>query len=137
MDYFFACFCWLQGIQDHKVSLGDDHEMKMRRKCRLWWPKQLSSSRESSSSLLLGWFVTASPVSLDIIVAFTCSEVLISRSDPSLEVWNHFFFGLVQNHIWVHVLLHKLLSQNEWINNRYNKTISLCFIYLLFQYDWK
>ncbi|KAF7804046.1 N-acetylglucosaminyl-phosphatidylinositol biosynthetic protein gpi1 isoform X2 [Senna tora] len=59
--------------------------MKMRRKCRLWWPKQLLSSRESSSCFLLGWFVTASPASLDIIVAFTCSEVLLSQSSPCLE----------------------------------------------------
>lgn len=57
----------------------------MRRHCRLWWPKQLLSNQESSSSILLGWFVTCSPSSLDIIVAFTCSEVLISSSRPGIE----------------------------------------------------
>ncbi|KAK7244486.1 hypothetical protein RIF29_39309 [Crotalaria pallida] len=57
----------------------------MRRKCRLWWPKQLLSNQESFSSVLLGWFVNCSPSSLDIIVAFTCSEVLLSSSSPVLE----------------------------------------------------
>ncbi|KAJ1417639.1 N-acetylglucosaminyl transferase component [Sesbania bispinosa] len=59
--------------------------MKMRRQCRLWWPKQLLSNQESSSSILLGWFVTCSPSSLDIIVAFTCSEGLLSSSSPGIE----------------------------------------------------
>ncbi|KAJ1405475.1 N-acetylglucosaminyl transferase component [Sesbania bispinosa] len=57
----------------------------MRRQCRLWWPKQLLSNQESSSSILLGWFVTCSPSSLDIIVAFTCSEGLLSSSSSSIE----------------------------------------------------
>lgn len=57
----------------------------MRRHCRLWWPKQLLSNEESSSSILLGWFVTCSPSSLDIIVAFTCSEVLLSSYSPGIE----------------------------------------------------
>ncbi|KAI4300845.1 hypothetical protein L6164_034175 [Bauhinia variegata] len=59
--------------------------MDIRRKCRLWWPKLLLSSKESSSSLLLGWFVTSSPASIDIIVAFSCSEVLLSSSSPGLK----------------------------------------------------
>ncbi|CAL0310100.1 unnamed protein product [Lupinus luteus] len=59
--------------------------MKMRRHCRLWWPKQLLSNQESSSSVVLGWFVTCSPSSLDIIVAFTCNEILLSSSSPNLE----------------------------------------------------
>ncbi|KAI4348642.1 hypothetical protein L6164_009342 [Bauhinia variegata] len=62
---------------------SDDYEMEMRGKCRLWWPKLLLSSKESSSSLLMGWFVT-SPASIDIIVAFSCSEVLLPRSSPGL-----------------------------------------------------
>ncbi|KHN14932.1 Phosphatidylinositol N-acetylglucosaminyltransferase subunit Q [Glycine soja] len=57
----------------------------MRRHCRLWWPKQLLSNKESSSSILLGWFVTCSPSSLDIIVAFTCSEVLLSSYSPGIQ----------------------------------------------------
>ncbi|RDX97203.1 Phosphatidylinositol N-acetylglucosaminyltransferase subunit Q [Mucuna pruriens] len=57
----------------------------MRRHCRLWWPKQLLSNQESSSSILLGWFVTCSSSSLDIIVAFTCPEVLLSSSSHGIE----------------------------------------------------
>lgn len=57
----------------------------MKRHCRLWWPKQLLSNQELSSSVLLGWFVTCSQSSLDIIVAFTCSEVLLSSSSHGLE----------------------------------------------------
>ncbi|XP_027352620.1 uncharacterized protein LOC113863290 [Abrus precatorius] len=57
----------------------------MRRHCRLWWPKQLLSNQESPSSVLLGWFVTSSPSSLDIIVALTCSEVLLSSSSHGIE----------------------------------------------------
>ncbi|KAH1194615.1 hypothetical protein GmHk_19G055374 [Glycine max] len=58
----------------------------MRRHCRLWWPKQLLSNKESSSSILLGWFVTCSPSSLDIIAAFTCSEVLLSSYSPGIQM---------------------------------------------------
>lgn len=57
----------------------------MRRHCRLWWPKQLLSNQEPSSSILLGWFVTCSSSSLDIVVAFTCSEVLLSSSTTGIE----------------------------------------------------
>ncbi|AES81287.1 putative phosphatidylinositol N-acetylglucosaminyltransferase [Medicago truncatula] len=59
--------------------------MKMKKHCRLWWPRQLLSNKESSSSILLGWFVTCSSSSLDIVVAFTCSEVLLSSSSPAIE----------------------------------------------------
>ncbi|KAL5166758.1 Phosphatidylinositol N-acetylglucosaminyltransferase subunit Q [Glycine soja] len=64
---------------------SSDHKRKMRRHCRLWWPMQLLSNEESPSSILLGWFVTCSPSSLDIIVAFTCSEVLLSSYSPGIE----------------------------------------------------
>ncbi|XP_057717816.1 N-acetylglucosaminyl-phosphatidylinositol biosynthetic protein gpi1 isoform X1 [Arachis stenosperma] len=59
----------------------------MRRHCRLWWPKQLLTDQElpSPCRVLLGWFVTCSPLTFDIVVAFTCSEVLLSSSNPSLE----------------------------------------------------
>ncbi|KAK4261642.1 hypothetical protein QN277_004607 [Acacia crassicarpa] len=67
--------------------------MTMRSKCRLWWPKQLLSRREPSSSFLLGWFVTSSPASLDIIVAFTCNKVLLSQSSPCLEEILHDVHG--------------------------------------------
>lgn len=65
----------------------------MKRKCRLWWPKQLLSRREPSSIFLLGWFVTSSPASLDIIVAFTCDGVLLSQSGPCLEEILHDVHG--------------------------------------------
>ncbi|PNY07118.1 phosphatidylinositol N-acetylglucosaminyltransferase subunit GPI1 [Trifolium pratense] len=67
--------------------------MKMRKHCRLWWPRQLTSNQESSSSFLLGWFVTCSPSSLDIVVAFTCSEVLFSSSSPGIEEIIHGIHG--------------------------------------------
>ncbi|KAK2458555.1 N-acetylglucosaminyl transferase component family protein / Gpi1 family protein [Trifolium repens] len=67
--------------------------MKMGKHCRLWWPRQLISNHESSSSFLLGWFVTCSPSSLDIVVAFTCSEVLFSNSSPGIEEIIHGIHG--------------------------------------------
>ncbi|WJX78295.1 hypothetical protein P8452_61533 [Trifolium repens] len=67
--------------------------MKMGKHCRLWWPKQLISNQESSSSFLLGWFVTCSPSSLDIVVAFTCSEVLFSSSSLGIEEIIHGVHG--------------------------------------------
>ncbi|XP_031258156.1 phosphatidylinositol N-acetylglucosaminyltransferase subunit GPI1 isoform X1 [Pistacia vera] len=57
----------------------------MRRQCRIWWPKQLSSSESSSYSFLFGWFVSCASTSLDIIVAFACDEVSLSRCQCSLK----------------------------------------------------
>ncbi|BAT85174.1 hypothetical protein LR48_Vigan1020s001500 [Vigna angularis] len=57
----------------------------MKRHCRLWWPKELISNQESSPSILFGWFVTCSPSSFDVIVAFTYSEGLLSSSSTSIE----------------------------------------------------
>ncbi|WVZ07350.1 hypothetical protein V8G54_020696 [Vigna mungo] len=57
----------------------------MKRHCRLWWPKQLTSNQVSSPSILFGWFVTCSPSSFDVIVAFTYSEGLLSSSSTSIE----------------------------------------------------
>ncbi|XP_050379635.1 N-acetylglucosaminyl-phosphatidylinositol biosynthetic protein gpi1 [Argentina anserina] len=45
----------------------------MGRRCRIWWPKQLSSTR-SDSSLLLGWFISSSSSSLDVVIAFAFSD---------------------------------------------------------------
>lgn len=70
----------VEGIGRH------NHEMKMR-KCRIWWPKQLSSTEPLSSNFLLGWSVPSSPDSLDIVVAFACSEVPPpSHAHSGLEV---------------------------------------------------
>ncbi|XP_059656257.1 uncharacterized protein LOC132303147 isoform X1 [Cornus florida] len=59
--------------------------MKTRRKCRLWWPKQLLSTELSSSTILFGWFVSSSPAYLDIVVAFACDELSLSASKPGLQ----------------------------------------------------
>ncbi|KAK8599736.1 hypothetical protein V6N12_049609 [Hibiscus sabdariffa] len=53
----------------------------MRRKCRIWWPKQLSSAQPSCCKFLFGWFVTCSSDSLDIVVAFTSNH----ESSPNLQ----------------------------------------------------
>ncbi|KAA0047232.1 N-acetylglucosaminyl-phosphatidylinositol biosynthetic protein gpi1 isoform X3 [Cucumis melo var. makuwa] len=50
----------------------------MKGKCRLWWPKQHSPCEQSSSYLLFGWFIPSSD-SLDVVVAFTCTDVSLSR----------------------------------------------------------
>ncbi|KAG7962002.1 hypothetical protein I3843_09G043600 [Carya illinoinensis] len=59
----------------------------MRRKCRIWWPKQLqlSSSKPLSSNFLFGWFLSSSSASLDIVVAFASSEVPSSHNLSDLE----------------------------------------------------
>lgn len=64
--------------------------MKMRSKCRIWWPKQLSSREPSSSTLLFGWFVSSSSASLDIVVAFAFDEVLLSHIQSDLQgIFHH------------------------------------------------
>lgn len=57
----------------------------MRRRCRIWWPKQLSSNEPLSSSCLFGWFLSSSSASLDIVVAFACSEVSLSHNQSTFE----------------------------------------------------
>ncbi|XWS22419.1 hypothetical protein CRYUN_Cryun29cG0032300 [Craigia yunnanensis] len=54
----------------------------MRRKCRIWWPKQFSSTQPSTYNLLFGWFVSCSADSLDIVVAFVSNHE--SSSNPQL-----------------------------------------------------
>lgn len=66
----------------------------MSTKCRVWWPKELSSSEpsvESSSSstslLLFGWFISCSPACVDVVVAFAYDEAYISHhsSESNIE----------------------------------------------------
>lgn len=57
----------------------------MRRKCRIWWPKELALSEPLSSNFLFGWFVSSS-VSLDIVVAFACCEGSLLHNQSGLEV---------------------------------------------------
>ncbi|KAK9922211.1 hypothetical protein M0R45_030688 [Rubus argutus] len=59
----------------------------MGRRCRLWWPKQLSLSKPSfsGSNFLLGWFVSSSSSSLDVVIAFACTELAFSDLQTSLQ----------------------------------------------------
>ncbi|KAJ6380852.1 hypothetical protein OIU77_029699 [Salix suchowensis] len=61
----------------------------MRNKLRIWWPHQLASSEPATplegNNLLFGWFVSCSPVSVDVVVAFACNEASFSHSDSTLQ----------------------------------------------------
>ncbi|KAJ4711638.1 N-acetylglucosaminyl-phosphatidylinositol biosynthetic protein gpi1 [Melia azedarach] len=58
----------------------------MRRQCRIWWPKHLSSAEPSSSyTFLFGWFISCASASLDIVVAFSCDEVSLYNCQSSLK----------------------------------------------------
>ncbi|KAJ6747560.1 N-ACETYLGLUCOSAMINYL TRANSFERASE COMPONENT FAMILY PROTEIN / GPI1 FAMILY PROTEIN [Salix koriyanagi] len=61
----------------------------MRNKLRIWWPHQLPSSEPATplegNNLLFGWFVSCSPVSVDVVVAFACNEASFSHSDSTLQ----------------------------------------------------
>ncbi|WCJ34846.1 N-acetylglucosaminyl transferase component family protein / Gpi1 family protein [Euphorbia peplus] len=57
----------------------------MRRKCRIWWPENLSVNEPSSAHFLFGWFVSSSSVCVDIVVGFACNEVEVSRCQSSLQ----------------------------------------------------
>ncbi|CAL5423145.1 unnamed protein product [Camellia sinensis] len=59
--------------------------MRMRRKCRLWWPTHLSSTHPASSIFLFGWFVSSPSASLDIVVAFACDEASFSSIQSRVE----------------------------------------------------
>ncbi|KAG8372039.1 hypothetical protein BUALT_Bualt12G0025200 [Buddleja alternifolia] len=52
--------------------------MRRRRKCRLWWPSDLTSQTPSKSTFLFGWFIFSSEDSLDIIVAFAFDDSKLS-----------------------------------------------------------
>uniref|UniRef100_A0A7C9EUU3 Uncharacterized protein n=1 Tax=Opuntia streptacantha TaxID=393608 RepID=A0A7C9EUU3_OPUST len=69
----------------------------MSQKCRVWWPKELASSKSSKSSssssslLLFGWFVSCSPYCLDVVVAFAYDEAFLSHhSDSAIEEAIHY-----------------------------------------------
>ncbi|CAA0829852.1 N-acetylglucosaminyl transferase component family protein / Gpi1 family protein [Striga hermonthica] len=47
---------------------------RRRRKCRLWWPRNLLSPSSPNSSFLFGWFIPNPEESVDVVVAFTCDE---------------------------------------------------------------
>jgi len=74
----------------------------MSEKCRVWWPKELASSKSSKSSssssslLLFGWFVSCSPYCLDVVVAFAYDEAFLSHhSDSAIEVSRLFIFRAI------------------------------------------
>lgn len=60
---------------------------EMGKKCRIWWPTQLSSSKSTfpSSAVLFGWFISSSSASLDVVVAFASDEVSLSQLQPGLQ----------------------------------------------------
>ncbi|XP_010427583.1 PREDICTED: uncharacterized protein LOC104712386 isoform X1 [Camelina sativa] len=57
----------------------------MKRKCRIWLPKQLSSADDLSHSLLFGWFVCHSSSCLDVVVAFISDESSLSNAGSKLQ----------------------------------------------------
>ncbi|XP_012067075.1 uncharacterized protein LOC105630013 isoform X2 [Jatropha curcas] len=57
----------------------------MRRKCRIWWPKFLASSEQTSTHLLFGWFISCSSDSIDVVVAFACNEASLPRCRSGLQ----------------------------------------------------
>ncbi|KAL4284671.1 hypothetical protein GQ457_16G027290 [Hibiscus cannabinus] len=65
----------------------------MRRKCRIWWPKQLSSTHPSCCKFLFGWFLTCSSDSLDIVVAFSSNRESSSNLQSGLQEILHSIDG--------------------------------------------
>ena len=59
----------------------------MRRKCRIWWPHELSANEPTSSICLFGWFTSSSLSSLDVVVSFACDEVSFSPNQSGLQVY--------------------------------------------------
>ncbi|KAD3641556.1 hypothetical protein R6Q59_004174 [Mikania micrantha] len=63
----------------------------MKRKCRVWWPRHLSSKTPPHSfTFLFGWFISSSssfssPVPLEIVVAFSIDEAVFSSIGSDLE----------------------------------------------------
>ncbi|XP_056158359.1 uncharacterized protein LOC130134736 isoform X1 [Syzygium oleosum] len=57
----------------------------MRRNLRIWWPKQHLLTQPSSHDILFGWFVSSSPASVDIVIALSINETLLSHLSPGLE----------------------------------------------------
>nr|GMC63346.1 phosphatidylinositol N-acetylglucosaminyltransferase subunit GPI1 isoform X1 [Ipomoea batatas] len=59
------------------------------KKCRIWWPDHLSSTSQLSSHpchFLFGWFISSSEASLDIVIAFSCSEPTLNSSASCLDL---------------------------------------------------
>ncbi|XP_047332535.1 uncharacterized protein LOC124936116 isoform X2 [Impatiens glandulifera] len=59
--------------------------MKMRKECRLWWPRNLSSVQPASCQLLFGWIFQSSSNSVDIVVAVAVNKEAISLIQPRLQ----------------------------------------------------
>lgn len=55
----------------------------MKRQCRIWLPKLLTSTDDLSHSLLFGWFVLHSSSCLDVVVAFITDESFLSSNGGS------------------------------------------------------
>ncbi|VVB05967.1 unnamed protein product [Arabis nemorensis] len=54
-------------------------KLQMKRKCRIWFPKQFASTDDLTQSLLFGWFVCHSSSCLDVVVAFLSEESSFSN----------------------------------------------------------
>ncbi|CAM8892376.1 unnamed protein product [Rhodiola kirilowii] len=63
----------------------------MRKKCRIWWPKQIVSREPLSNSVLFGWFVSSSSGSLDVVVAFVSPEMSLHSIQSQLLDETMFF----------------------------------------------
>lgn len=55
----------------------------MKRQCRIWLPKLLSSTDDLIHSLMFGWFVSHSSSCLDVVVAFVTDESSLSSDGGS------------------------------------------------------
>ncbi|CAH2063872.1 unnamed protein product [Thlaspi arvense] len=63
-----------------------EQRAEMKRKCRIWLPKQLESSDDLTTySLLFGWFVCHSSSCLDVVVAFISDESSFSNGGSMLQ----------------------------------------------------
>lgn len=78
----------------------------MKRKCRIWLPKQLASTDDLTHSLLFGWFRCHSSSCLDVIVAFISDESSLSNGGSKLQVITplQIFLSLILFHEFVPTL---------------------------------
>lgn len=85
----------------------------MKGKCRLWWPKQHSPCKQSSSCLLFGWFIPSSD-SLDVVVAFTCTDVSLSQLQCDIKVQHPSFLN-VTSFFCTSILIKVLISSSQFV----------------------
>lgn len=86
----------------------------MKGKCRLWWPKQHSPCEQSSSYLLFGWFIPSSD-SLDVVVAFTCTDVSLSRLQCDIKVQRSSFLTVVTSFFCSSILIEVFINSSQFV----------------------